>query len=325
MSLFTRLASLKRNLFRRKRAEADLDAELRSYADLLTDENRAKGLAPDEARRKAQIEFGGIEQVKEHVRDVRVGHYIEMFFRDLRLAFRNIRKYPGFTLIVVLSLALGIGANAAIFSLCRRDHFSPLPGSPSPATSSSSTPPPPNSRATAANSYLDYLDFVARAKSFYSLCVDQGIVGRHEYLCAGAGSKPENVAGLHRLRQLFFHASDRSDRRPRFPSEEGSVPEKFPVAIISYSLWNRVFAKDPAIAGKNVKLNGHRFTIVGSRSPIVHRRRSFLSPRHFRSRRHGAEVTSDGADILKQRTYRAFEHASAASIPASPLRKPKPK
>src|SRR3984885_16247949 len=101
MTIFARLAAFLRNLFRRKQIDSDLDAELRSYTDLLTDENRAQGLAPDEARRQAQIDVGGIEQVKEQVRDVRVGHYIEMFFRDLRLALRNVRKYPGFTTIVV--------------------------------------------------------------------------------------------------------------------------------------------------------------------------------------------------------------------------------
>ena len=102
MSLFTHLASLKRNLFRRKHAESDLDAELRSYTDLLTDENRAQGLAPEEAHRKAQIESGGLEQVKENVRDARAGHHIEMLWRDLLLAFPNIRRNPVFTLIVVV-------------------------------------------------------------------------------------------------------------------------------------------------------------------------------------------------------------------------------
>ncbi|HEY2822189.1 MAG TPA: permease prefix domain 1-containing protein, partial [Candidatus Acidoferrum sp.] len=94
MSLFTRLASLKRNLFHRKRAESDLDAELRSYADLLAEENRAHGLAPAAARRRAQIEFGGLEQVKENVRDARAGASLDSAAQDIRFALRLFRKNP---------------------------------------------------------------------------------------------------------------------------------------------------------------------------------------------------------------------------------------
>src|ERR1700722_5131791 len=127
MSLFTRLASLKRNLFRRKHAEADLDAELRSYADLLTDENRAKGFAPDEARRKAQIDFGGIEQVKEAVRESRSTAFLDSVIQDLRFALRLSRKNPAFTAAAILTLALGMGANAAVFSIVDSVFFRALP------------------------------------------------------------------------------------------------------------------------------------------------------------------------------------------------------
>src|SRR4029077_5004860 len=127
MGLFTRLASLKRNLFDKQKSDRDLDDEVRSYAQLLSDEHKAAGMTPAEAHRRAQIELGGVEQIKQSVREARAGHLLEMFARDLRLAFRNIRRKPGFTIIVVISLALGIGANAAIFSLSDAIILRPIP------------------------------------------------------------------------------------------------------------------------------------------------------------------------------------------------------
>jgi hypothetical protein len=306
MSLFTHLASLKRNFFRRKRADADLDAELRSYADLLSDENRAKGLAPDAARRSAQVEFGGLEQVKESVRAVRAGHHVEMFFRDLRLAFRNIRKYPGFTLVVVVSLALGIGANAAIFSLSDAILFRPRPV---PHAGGIITIDTAASKLTryGGSSWLDYLDMVARAKSFSSLCVYQNLSTGMNASTSAPASKPQNVAGLLVSANYFssFEVAPAAGRD--FLPEEGITPEKYPVVIISYALWDRVFAKDPAISGKSVKLNGHPFTIVGVAPKFFTGADNFYRPDIFVPAAMAAQVTGDGADTLKQRSYRAFE------------------
>lgn len=306
MSLFTRLASLKRNFFQRKRAESDLDAELRSYADLLTDENRANGLTPAEARRKAQIDFGGIEQVKENVREARAGHHIEMFFRDLRLAFRNVRKYPGFTLIVVLSLALGIGANAAIFSLSDAILFRPLPV---PNANQIIVIDTAASKLTryGGSSWLDYLDIVARSKSFSSLCVYQNLSTGMNTSASAPGSKPQNVSGLLVSANYFstFQVAPVAGRD--FLPEEGITPEQYPVAIISYSLWDRVFAKDPAISGKQVKLNGHSFTIVGVAPKFFTGADIFYRPDIYVPAAMAAQVSGDGADTLKQRSYRAFD------------------
>ena len=305
MSLFTRLASLKRNLFHRNRADADLDAELHSYADLLADENSANGATPGEARRRAQIEFGGIEQVKENVRDIRAGHYIEMFFRDLRLAFRNIRKYPGFTIIVVLSLALGIGANVAVFSLADALILRPLPV---PHASDVIVVDTAASKLTryGGNSYLDYLDFCARSKSFESLAIAQQMSAGMNTSAAAPSSRPENVSGQLVSANYFSALQVKPIVGRDFLPEEGQVPDKFPVAIISYSLWNRVFAKDSAIAGKHIKLNGHSFTIVGVLPQSFTSADLFYRPDIYVPAMMSAEVASDGAEILKQRTYRAF-------------------
>jgi macrolide transport system ATP-binding/permease protein len=305
MSLFTHLVSLKRNLFRRKHAESDLDAELRSYTDLLTDENHAHGLTPDVARRKAQIESCGLEQVKEAVRDARAGHHIEMLWRDLLLAFRNIRRSPGFTIIVVLSLALGIGANAAIFSIADALILRPLPVPNAGEIIVVDTAASKLSRY-GGSSYLDYVDFRARAKSFQSLAISQPISAGMNSSAVAPGSRPENVYGAMVSGNLLSTLQIRPIVGRDFLPEEDAVPDKFPVAIISYSLWNRVFAKDPTIAGKQIKLNGHSFTIVGVTPQSFTGTDLFFRPEIFVPNMMSAEITADGVDILKQRTYRSY-------------------
>ncbi len=306
MSQLTRLTSLVCNLFQRRRAERELNDEVHSYVQLLADEKIRNGMSAEQARRSSRIEFGGVEQVKEQVREARLGHLLESFSRDLRITFRGLRKKPGFTIVVVLSLALGIGANAAIFSLVDAIVFRPIPV---PHAGEVVTIDTAASKLTrfGSSSYLDYVDFCARAKSFESLAIAQQMSAGMNASTAAPASKPENVAGLL-VSANFFAALEVQPLLGRsFLPEEGHVPEKYPVAVISYSLWNRVFAKDPDVAGKIIKLNGHSFTIVGVAPESFTGIDLFFRADIFVPTAMSAQVMADGSETLKQRSYRGFD------------------
>ena len=127
MRILRRTGKLWRNLFDKRRLDQDLDDELRSYQDMLAEENARSGMNPPDARRTAAVETGGIEQIKEQVREVRMGFSIDTLSRDLRFAVRTLLHQPGFSLTVLSLLAIGIAGTTAIFSVFNGLYLASLP------------------------------------------------------------------------------------------------------------------------------------------------------------------------------------------------------
>ena len=117
MPLFVKARSFLRNFFLSRRVDADLDQEVRAHLEMLIAENIRAGMPPREAQRAARMELGGVEQVKEQVRDSRTGAFLDSLLQDLRFALRQMQRSPGFALTAVLILALGIAANVIVFGV----------------------------------------------------------------------------------------------------------------------------------------------------------------------------------------------------------------
>jgi predicted permease len=264
MPLIRRLDSLRRNLLFRERADRELAEEIQAYLELLTQAKAAEGLGPEEARRAALIELGGVEQVKERVREVRMGHFIGTVWRDLRFGVRTLLKSPAFTVVAVLSLALGIGANTAIFSVVNGILLRPLPyPEPDRIVDVWHTPPQasfPGQRIFSV-SPANYLDWKQQSRSFEQMAVYQ-----YAGFSLSDGGEPVRVTGAAVSSDLFSVLRSPVGRGRAFSAEE-EQPGRDQVVVLGHGLWQRAFGANPDIVGRTVNLNSRGYTVVGVMPP----------------------------------------------------------
>jgi len=261
MALASRLVSWFRNLFRRARVERELDEELRTYRDLLIAEKIQAGMAPDQARRAAAMELGAVEHIKDEVRDVRAGAWLRDLGRDLAYAARALRKRPAFTGIATGTLALGIGATAAIASLAYALFQAGLPF-PDANRLVHVYQSHPGQTEYFELSYVDYRYYREHARSFSSLAAHYSaplhfVNGSESAAIIGSVVSPNyfETLGLRPVRGRFF------------TEDEGRVPGRDPVVVLGHHFWQSRFAGDPDVLGRLIRLNGASFTIVGIAPP----------------------------------------------------------
>ncbi|HEX5110921.1 MAG TPA: ABC transporter permease [Vicinamibacterales bacterium] len=251
------LRHMLRNLLRRDRVERELADEIDGYVDLLIEEKVAHGMSRDEARRAAQLEIGRVDQVKEHVRDVRVGAWLDALRQDVRVAVRMLIRRPGFATIAVLTFGVGMGATTAVYSLIDSVLLKPLPfHEPDRLTMVWEVRPRYNSIRSEA-SPLNYLDWQQQVQAFESLAAYAGGF----VTLTGAGT-PERLFAVQVTPNLFPTVGVAPLLGPGFAAPDGA-PGQSAVAILSYGLWQRRFGADRGIVGQTIRLDGQPHLVVG--------------------------------------------------------------
>src|SRR5580693_5280988 len=260
MTLWSRVSSWLRATARRSRMESDMDAELRFHMEAYTEDLVRGGVPREAALRRARLEFGGIENTKEECREARGVHFAETLLQDVRYGVRTMRRAPGFTLTAVLALALGIGANTAIFSVVNAVLLRPLPyDRPDRLMQVWHTPPQKSfpGMPIFTVSPANFLDWRAQNHSYEGMAA----YGFGRYTITGSGH-PETlhvVAATNGLLSIL-HAQPLLGRG--FLDGEYEAGHEHEV-LLSYGLWRSYFAGNPEVVGKNIQLNAQTFTVVG--------------------------------------------------------------
>jgi len=254
---FHKLSSWLRLLLHRREADLALEEEIQFHLEAKTEENVAKGMAPEAARRAARIELGGVEQVKEQVRAARTGAWLEAFVQDLRFGLRILRKSPGFTMVVVLILALGIGANTAVFSIINGLMLRSLPVR-DPGQLVELLHQYPGEPAFNGFSWDAYR--ILRANHVFS----DLIVGSLNFFIVRADKlQPQTVFGGGVGENFFPALGVRAAAGRLIGSEDVHTRYHAPVAVVSWSFWKSRFDMDPGIIGKKIVVDDAPVTIIG--------------------------------------------------------------
>ena len=259
-----RIASFFRNLLRKRAVEQALDDELQSAMELLTQEKMKEGLSHPEASRQALIELGGVEQVKEEVRAIRSGIFLETFAQDLRYTLRSLRKSPGFTTVAVLTLALGIGATTAMFGVVNGVLLKPLPY-PQPGRliavnyTYAGAGGPFNQPLCPA----DYLVFREQNATFQDMGIyDTGTTAAGDFVNITHSGPPERAQVLL-VSDGVLQALGVSPLLGRLFMRTDEQPASSDTAILTYGYWRSKFGGDRSIVGKTIEVDDRPHTIIG--------------------------------------------------------------
>jgi len=259
MKSFRRFFSRLLSFATRRAQEARLREEIAEHIALQTADNIREGMSPVEARRRALVKFGGVESMKEDYRAERGFVLLENLLQDFRFASRSLRRTPGLSAFVILTLALGLGMTAGTFSMLDALIFRPYPvPHPSGVVTLVSTS---HDSAYEWFSYREYLDLRDKTKSF------EGVVASADMEAVGFAADPATtprVKGGMMVSANYFRVLGVEPHVGRsFRDDEDAVPGRSPVVVLGPEFWKKEFAGDPSVLGRPIRLNGVEFTVVG--------------------------------------------------------------
>ncbi len=235
-----------------------IDKELQFHVDERIADLIASGITPEEARRRARLEFGGVLQTKEAVRDQDRSHWLESCAQDCRLAIRSLRRTPAFALAAAAILGLGIGANATVFSIVNTVMLRPLPFEHADDIVQVRRRTPSGSSFSFATH--DYVALRTQRGVLAALAIlDVYKAGRYTMLTADAA---ESITGL-RVSAQFFRVFGVTPIRGRLFADGDDVPGRPSTAVITRTFWSRRLGSDPAIVGRSLTIGGHLYTVIG--------------------------------------------------------------
>ena len=257
MPLFVKVRSFLRNLFLTDRVDRDLNQEVHSHLEMLVEENLRKGMSRKEAQRAARIELGGIEQVKEQVREERIGNWLRSVISDCRYGLRQLRKRPGFTSVAIVTLALGIGANTALFSIVDAVLLRPLPYQSADRLVAvwSTEIGQPGTKIFAP--YRDFEEFKAHNHSFEVLAALTW--ARAGEILTWRGS-PHEVLAIPASADFFSLLGVSAAQGRAFgPEDEHSGC----TVVLAHSFWQNELQSAADIVGNTLTLNAKSCAVVG--------------------------------------------------------------
>jgi predicted permease len=259
MPLFVKVRSLLRNLFLSRRVETDLDNEVRSHLELMTEEKVRAGMRREEARRAARMELGGVEQVKEQVRDERTGNWIQPVISDCRFGVRQLRKNPGFSVVAITALALGIGFSTIIFSIFYNGVLYPFPYRDAQRlTVIGIVDTQHNSERFREVYHLDEVAaFRKQSQTFEDIVAYSGV----DFIYQHQGSS-EQVNGC-KVTPNAIAFWGVAPLLGRGIGEQDAQAGASPVALLSYAFWKSMFHEDKGVLGTTITLNKQDHTIIG--------------------------------------------------------------
>lgn len=252
------IASFWRTLFRGRRLDAELDEEVRGYFDEMVRRKISAGIDPAEARRLTALEIGGIDRVKEETRDARIGRYVDEVFRDITYAFRMMRRVHGFTVAAVATLALGVGANTAIFSIVHALLIEPLPYADASRLVMVWADQTAEGYPRAPLSGPELADLDARSTRF------EGFGGIWATTAALTGDNEPEQLRIAQVTPDFFSLLGANAALGRTFVDSDVVNGGPPTTILlSAALWQRRYGANPALVGNRILVNGQPVTVIG--------------------------------------------------------------